>query len=217
MALIALQRRTHDGDLWACHLLWSGDSRAYVFDPASGAHQLTLDDIRDGGDAMRNLREDSVVSNAMSADTDFEVHHRQVELVAPFVVVAATDGCFGYVPTPMHFEHLVLRALRDSSDVDGWSAALQASISEVTGDDAAMSVLGVGADHAGFQELFAERTAHVEQRCVRPLDALEDDVLQARRRLEELRERHQEQQAQLWAEYKPEYERYLVSTRDGGS
>jgi hypothetical protein len=31
---------------------------------------------------MANLREDSVVSNAMSADTDFVVHHHSVELAA---------------------------------------------------------------------------------------------------------------------------------------
>jgi Protein phosphatase 2C len=106
MATVALQRREPDGDRWFCHLFWAGDSRAYVFEPDAGARQLTTDDIRDAGDAMANLREDSVVSNAMSADTDFVVHHRKVELTAPFLVVAATDGCFGYVPSPMHFEHL---------------------------------------------------------------------------------------------------------------
>jgi hypothetical protein len=103
-------------------------TRAYVFEPSSGAHQLTVDDIRSGGDAMTNLREDSVVSNAMSADTDFAVHHHRVQLSAPFLVAAATDGCFGYLPTPMHFEYLVLTALRDSSDTDGWSSAVQTAI-----------------------------------------------------------------------------------------
>ena len=57
---------------------------------------------------MANLRQDSVVSNAMSADTDFHVNHRKVELRAPFLVAGATDGCFGYLRSPMHFEHLVL-------------------------------------------------------------------------------------------------------------
>ena len=128
-------------------MFWAGDSRAYVFEPDAGARQLTTDDIRDRGDAMANLREDSVVSNAMSADTDFLVNHRKVELTAPFLVVAATDGCFGYLPSPMHFEHLVLAALRDAPDTDSWSAAVQAQIGAVTGDDAAMAVLGIGADH----------------------------------------------------------------------
>jgi serine/threonine protein phosphatase PrpC len=83
MALAALQRLEPGGDRWTCHLLWAGDSRAYVLEPGAGARQLTVDDIRDRGDAMANLREDSVVSNAISADTDFVVHHKQVEPPSP--------------------------------------------------------------------------------------------------------------------------------------
>lgn len=209
MALAALQRHEPGGDRWACHLLWAGDSRVYVFRPGRGAQQLTADDIRDRGDAMANLREDSVVSNAMSADTDFVVHHRKVELTAPFVVVATTDGCFGYVPSPMHFEHLVLAALRDSADTDGWSSAVQEKVSAVTGDDAAMAVLGVGADHAGFRKLFAERTADLEERWIAPLDGLDADLREQERRVEEMRTTRRERQAQLWAAYKPGYEEHL--------
>jgi serine/threonine protein phosphatase PrpC len=209
MATVALQRREPNGDRWSCHLFWAGDSRAYVFRPDAGAQQLTTDDIRDRGDAMANLREDSVVSNAMSADTDFVVHHRKVELTAPFLVVAATDGCFGYVPSPMHFEHLVLAALRDAPDTDGWSAAVQAAVGTVTGDDAAMAVLGIGADHDTFRELFARRTAVLEARWVTPLDELDADLREHERKLEELRVTRRERQARLWAAYKPGYERYL--------
>ena len=209
MALGALQRHEPGGDRWTCHLLWAGDSRVYVFRPGSGAQQLTVDDIRDRGDAMANLREDSVVSNAMSADTDFVVHHRQVELTAPFLMVAATDGCFGYVPSPMHFEHLVLAALRDAPDTDSWSAAVQAAVSAVTGDDAAMAVLGVGADHDGFRTLFAKRTAELEQRWITPLDDLDTELREQERKLEELRLARRQRQAQLWAAYKSGYEEHL--------
>lgn len=209
MALAALQRHQPGGDRWTCHLFWAGDSRAYVFQPAPGAQQLTVDDIRDRGDAMTNLREDSVVSNAMSADTDFVVHHREVELTAPFLVIAATDGCFGYVPSPMHFEHLVLAALRDAPDTESWSAGVQAAVSAVTGDDAAMATLGVGADHDGFRELFAQRTVELEQRWIAPLDDLDTELRQQERKLEELRTTRRQRQAQLWAAYKPGYEEYL--------
>ncbi|HEX5967542.1 MAG TPA: hypothetical protein VFY88_03625 [Intrasporangium sp.] len=209
MALIALQRRDSYGDRWTGHLLWSGDSRVYALEPGTGAHQLTTDDIRDGGDAMVNLRQDSVVSNVMSADTDFVVRHRQVDLEAPFVVIAATDGCFGYLPSPMHFEHLMLSALRDSNDADGWSAAMQAAISAVTGDDAAMGLLAVGADHAELQELFAARTAELERRWIRPLDELAAEVSRAEHALEQARHRQTTDLAQLWGRYKAEYERYF--------
>jgi hypothetical protein len=209
MALMALQRREPRTGRWAGHLFWSGDSRVYVFDPATGAHQLTRDDLRDAGDALVNLRQDSVVSNAMSADTDFVVHHHMVELSAPFLAIAATDGCFGYVRTPIHFEHLVLAALQESTDTASWSQLLQRRIAEITGDDAAMAALGVGADHDEFRRLFATRTAELEQRCVAPLDELEAEVGRAEQAVAEARSRHAAVQTALWAEYKTEYERYL--------
>jgi serine/threonine protein phosphatase PrpC len=209
MALAALQRQEPGGDRWTCHVLWAGDSRAYVLQPRSGARQLTVDDIRDHGDAMANLRDDSVVSNAMSADTDFVVHHRQLELTAPFLVIAATDGCFGYLPSPMHFEQLVLAALRDAPDTDSWSAAVQAAVSVVTGDDAAMATLGVGADHDAFRTLLAPRTAELERRWIRPLDDLDAQLREQERKLADLSTARRELQARLWAAYKPGYEEYL--------
>jgi len=214
MALMALQRREPRKGRWAGHVFWSGDSRVYVFDPAAGAHQLTRDDLRDRGDALMNLRQDSVVSNAMSADTDFVVHHHQVGLTAPFLAVAATDGCFGYLRTPIHFEHLVLAALRDSTDTESWSRLTQQRIAAVTGDDAAMAVLGVGADHQEFQQLFAVRTSEIEERCVDPLDKLESEVGRAEQALTEVRRRHAALQTSLWAAYKPVYERYLGPEED---
>jgi len=214
MALMALQRREPRKGRWAGHVFWSGDSRVYVLDPATGAHQLTRDDLRDPGDALVNLRQDSVVSNAMSADVDFVVHHHQVELTAPFLAVAATDGCFGYVRTPIHFEHLVLASLRDSTGAGSWSRLLQQRITVITGDDAAMAVLGVGADHGEFRQLFATRTAQIEQRCVVPLDELDSEVGRAEQAVAEARRRHAALQTSLWAAYKPEYERYLGREED---
>jgi hypothetical protein len=209
MALMALQRLEPRKGRWAGHVFWSGDSRVYVFDPATGAHQVTRDDLRDAGDALVNLRQDSVVSNAMSADTDFVVNHRKVELTAPFLAVAATDGCFGYVRTPIHFEHLVLGALQESTDTGSWSRIVQQRISAITGDDAAMAVLGVGADHGEFRRLFAARSAELEQRFVVPLDELEAEVGRAEQAVAEARRRHATVQTSLWAQYKTGYERYL--------
>jgi serine/threonine protein phosphatase PrpC len=208
MALVALQRTQPGGALWACHVFWAGDSRAYAFQ-RTGTAQLTTDDLRDPGDAMANLRRDSVVSNAISADTEFHINYRKVELRAPFLVACATDGCFGYVHSPMHFEHLILRHLRDAGSVDAWSASLQAKIAAVTGDDAAMSMLGVGADFKQFQELFAPRVEELERQFVAPLDALTNAVAAAEQELEALRQRHLDKAAEAWGRYKPDYERYM--------
>jgi serine/threonine protein phosphatase PrpC len=208
MALVALQRTQPGGPTWAGHVFWAGDSRAYVFE-SRGASQLSTDDLRDPGDALANLRRDSVVSNALSADTEFHINYRRVELRSPFLVVCATDGCFGYVHTPMHFEYLVLSHLLEARNTEGWSSALQAEIAAVTGDDAAMSMLGVGADLKEFQKLFAPRVGQLASDFIEPLDELNDAVARAEQELRALQSRQLDEMTERWSRYKSEYERYL--------
>jgi hypothetical protein len=207
MVVLALQRAS-GGSTWLCHVFWAGDSRGYVFAP-DGAKQLTVDDLRDPSDAMTNLRRDSVVSNAMSADTEFHVNYRRVELEAPFLLVSATDGCFGYVPSPMHFEQLVLGHLVRARSVDGWSSAIQADIAAVTGDDAAMSVMAVGADLAELRTLYADRVRELEKQYTRPIDEMDQAVSRAEQELQALRQRQVDDSQRLWTRYQPTYEQYL--------
>jgi serine/threonine protein phosphatase PrpC len=208
MALVALQRIQPGGPTWAGHVFWAGDSRAYVFE-SRGASQLSTDDLRDPGDALANLRRDSVVSNALSADTEFHINYRRVELRSPFLVVCATDGCFGYVRTPMHFEYLVLSHLLEARNTEAWSSALQAEIAAVTGDDAAMSTLGVGADLKEFQELFTPRVGELASDFIEPLDELTDAVTRAEQELRALQSRQLNEMTEKWNRYKSAYERYL--------
>lgn len=208
MALVALQRKSSSADEWVAHVLWAGDSRAYVFAP-KGLRQLTTDDLRDPGDAMDNLRHDSVVGNAMSADVDFHVSYRRVDLRAPFLAVCATDGCFGYVRSPMHFEHLVLAHLQASEDAEDWSTRLQEDIKAVTGDDAAMSAIAIGADFRELQDLFATRTDDLAATYLQPLDAAMDAVVHAEAALQSARQQEVQTTSQLWQRYKPDYERHL--------
>ena len=219
MALVGLQRKSSDENVWVAHVLWAGDSRAYVLGPA-GLQQLTTDDLRDPGDAMANLRHDSVVGNAMSADVDFHVTYRRVDLRPPFVVLCATDGCYGYVRSPMHFEHLILDALRDSDDMSHWSAKLQEQIKTVTGDDAAMSALAIGADFPQLQSLFADRTAELATTYLEPVDAAIQAVADAETALAQAKQHESETSAELWQRYKLNYETHLRSgsdTHEGGS
>ena len=213
MAVVALQRRASGSDRWFAHVLWAGDSRAYVFEP-DGARQLTTDDLKDRGDAMANLRHDSVVGNAMSADTDFHVSYRRVELRAPFIVVCATDGCYGYLRSPMHFEHLLLAHLMAAEDAASWSAAVQAEIAPVTGDDAAMATLAIGADLSDLQRLYRERAERLRDDHIRPIDDAVAGVAAAEAALEAARRREAEVTSSAWEQYKPDYERYLVADED---
>jgi hypothetical protein len=113
------------------------------------------------------------------------------------------------VRTPIHFEHLVLSALQESTDTESWSELLQQRIAEVTGDDASLAVLGVGADHEEFRQLFASRTTDLDERWIQPLDRLEDEARRAEQAAAEARRRHAFLQTSLWAAYKLPYERYL--------
>jgi len=211
MTLAVLQRTDPAAGSYACHLFWAGDSRAYVVDPDAGAMQLTTDDLRSGGDAMRNLTDDSVMSNCISADTEFHINHRQVELQAPFLLLCATDGCFAYVRSPMHFEHLLLSTLRAARDASGWQRGLEAAVTSVTGDDAAMALLGLGADLGGFKQRFKDRTAELQRRFIDPLEELDGRVQRAEQDLAALRARRAEAGAELWGAYKHDYERYLAA------
>ena len=208
MAVLALQRTQRGGSTWLCHVFWAGDSRAYVFEP-DGARQLSSDDLRDPSDAMANLRRDSVVSNALSADTEFQVNYRRVELSAPFVLVCATDGCFGYVPSPMHFERLVLSGLQGARTMEGWSRVVQGEVSAVTGDDAAMALMGVGADLNELTALYAPRMAELEDQFTVPIDELGRSVQRAEQELASLRSRQLQETERLWIRYQSGYERYL--------
>jgi serine/threonine protein phosphatase PrpC len=208
MAVGALQRTEQAGDRWACHVLWAGDSRVYALTP-DGMHQLSIDDLRDPGDAMANLKQDSVISNAISADTEFHINHRRVILTAPFLLICATDGCFGYLRSPMHFEAAILRTLASSATEEDWSAALQAEIAAVTGDDAAMATIGVGAEFNTFQELFAPRLAELVDSYTDPLDKSLEDLERAEQALIDQRHLHEQSVAAGWHRYSEGYEQLL--------
>jgi hypothetical protein len=216
MTLAVLQRADPAASSYGCHLFWAGDSRAYVADPEAGLMQLTTDDLRSGGDAMRNLSDDSVMSNCVSADTEFHINHRQVELQAPFLVLCATDGCFAYVRSPMHFEQLLLSSLQAARDTTGWQQALEARVTAVTGDDAALALLGLGADLGGFKQLFKDRAAELQHRYIDPLEELEGQVRRAEQQLAELRASRAELGGELWGAYKPGYERYQAAEAPAG-
>src|SRR5262249_49955175 len=90
-----------------CEAIWAGDSRVYLLTPAGGLHQLPEADLRSGGDGRETLERASPLNNLVCASSPFVLHTRMVAVAGPAVLLAATDGCFGYVSTPLHFEHLL--------------------------------------------------------------------------------------------------------------
>lgn len=194
----AIAYAQEDGDGVLVHVIWAGDSRVYLMD-REGLAQLTEDDL-DGQDAYANLYEDGVMTNLLSSDEEVKLHAKSFRISGPALIFAATDGCFGYFPTPMDFEYVLLSSLDQADRPDRFKENLKAWFTEYAGDDFAMAL--VSFFHGDFRKLkktYADRTRYIFKRYIEPL---------TRCRQEE-RQDLEGYTASLWEEYRTGYERYL--------
>lgn len=179
-------------DLYA-HVVWAGDSRVYLMD-RNGLAQLTKDDV-ESDDAMSNLSDDGALTNVVSSDGRFELHYKCIKLQGPTMVFAATDGCFGYIPSPMEFEYMLLHAIVNAPTPEEFKYKLKEYFVEVAGDDFAFACMCFGfKDFAGMVDTFADRKVFLEQHYVVPIQE----------------DRSEEHVQQLWQEYRVNYERHYA-------
>lgn len=192
-AAIAVVRDTEDGTEIQC--FWAGDSRVYLLD-RNGLAQLTEDDL-EGKNAMSNLQSDGALTNVVSLDSSFEIHYsrplrfREKEAYSIF---AASDGCFGYVPTPMDFEDLLLGTLEESQSVNSFERKLDENIRSIAGDDYSLAWISFGyGDYPQMKEVLKARRQLLQKDYIQPL--VEDSSL--------------EMQEKLWTKYRVSYERFM--------
>ena len=178
------------------HSIWAGDSRVYLLNQ-NGLIQITRDDAGID-DAFENLVVDSPLTNVLSSDRKYTLNAITVVLEEPAIVLAATDGCFGYYDSPMEFEYMLLDDLVQSNSIHAYKHRLHESMSAVAQDDFA---LGVMSFHYGdFDEMRNEisiRREELYRRFISPI-AKQDD--------------HQTR-ALLWRDYRTNYESYLNENR----
>ncbi|MFF7164196.1 serine/threonine protein phosphatase [Streptomyces sp. NPDC008086] len=142
--MAAVRYRVDDeGVRWQA--LWAGDSRSYALLPGSGLHALTRDDTHED-DTLAQLRQDPPMTNVICADRDFELSVQQGEFSEPCVLLAATDGFFGYVHTPAQFECLLLDTLGQARSAGHWAELMRQAIQPVTADDASLCLAALGFD-----------------------------------------------------------------------
>lgn len=142
---------------------WCGDSRGYVLDMA-GLHQVTKDDVAIT-DAMENLREDAPMTNVANASVPFVVHRKSIELKKPSLLIAATDGCFGYLPSPMEFEKLLLQTMNVSENMEQWKSELEKEIEKVAGDDFTLAIWnGMFGSFQEMKDSFRQRQQYMEEK-----------------------------------------------------
>ena len=176
--------------------IWAGDSRVYILD-TNGLSQLTVDDSNQP-DPMEGLYDDGTLTNLISADKDVKLNCRSFEIKPPFMVIAATDGCFGYVSTPMEFEGMILHTMLESSNVAQWEDNLRKLIASFAGDDHTLCLASFGyGNFENIQQSFAPRYDEIRKKYLEVVWKVPWEDRDTRRR--------------LWADYRINYMKYLES------
>lgn len=192
-AAVALIQQTQNEELLVS-AIWAGDSRVFLLDER-GLAQLTEDDTS-VPDPMENLYEDGVLRNIFCSDRKVKVHCRTVKVKPPFVVLSATDGCFGYVSTPMEFEGMLIHTLLNADSPAQWESGLAKLIGAAAGDDHTLCLAAFGySSFASLQKALSRRYQHILQEYLNPVSEMPVDDRQSR--------------YQLWDRYQADYMRYL--------
>lgn len=186
--------RAQPGGLLHVSPIWAGDSRVYRLD-ASGLSQLSVDDSNQP-DPMEGLFNDGVLSNRLCADKPVHLNQRSYLWKPPFILLTATDGCYGYVSTPMELEGMILHTMLESESVAQWEQNLQKLIASYVYDDHTMCLASFGyPDFAAMQRVFSPRYQLLRRDYLDTVWKIPQEDRDTRRR--------------LWAHYRPNYMKYI--------
>ena len=192
--------------------LSAGDSRCYVLGP-SGLQQISKDDIRGEGDALTNLRQDAPLSNFVHADGQFEIDVRTVAVEDPTAIISATDGCFQYWPTPLHFEWFLLRSLFNAKSEAEWRKFFEAKCNKFAGDDYTLSLSALGWESfESFKASFRKRLKALVP-TIRHLDRLRE-VCRSPAATDDGRADYNSEVDKAWTEYRGFYEMYISPSQN---
>ena len=118
------------------------------------------------------------MTNVINIDKDFSLTHLACNIEGPFAILCASDGVFGYVKTPMHFEKIVLDNLESAVNFDSFESSLTESIKNITGDDSTAVMPFYG--WTSFEQLkadFAKRYRFVSGLCASVEEDMSDEVI----------------------------------------
>jgi serine/threonine protein phosphatase PrpC len=204
---------------------WAGDSRIYLLDPTYGLAQLSRDDTRVETDALASLISDPPIDNCISASQQIRVNTHASQFREPTFVIAASDGCFGYFPTPAHFEFELLDTLQNAASLNDWQRLLLQRFDDVARDDASLAIAMV--DFHTFlraQDAFRTRWSYVEREFVTPYRERQRETAAAERKLSDAKahrdtlvEAQASRAKELWEKYRTGYEQWLPARPRGGA
>lgn len=192
-AAVALIQQGDNGTVLVT-AIWAGDSRVYIMD-ASGLAQLTVDDTT-VTDPMTNIYEDGILKNIICSDKPVKLHCKTITMCEPFVVFSATDGCFGYLSTPMEFEGVLLETLLKTKCAAGWERRLADTLGSIAGDDHTLCLAAYGyGSYTALQRSFARRYEYIEKYYLLPVSRIPVE--------------NRDSRFELWSSYRDNYLRYI--------
>ena len=184
---------------------WAGDSRNYLW-TQEGFFQISKDDLDTELDPLENLRNDGALSNCICADREFVINNRTISVEEKFVILSATDGCFNYFATPMHFNEVLLTGLKLSDSVEEWESFCKTKITEVTGDDVSLSLLAIGFE--SFKEL-KEAFSNSSVIKIEEIKKTQEEIKSLSKKIEERKTALENLIQEGWDEYKTSYMKYF--------
>ena len=117
-----------------------------------------------GADALKNLTCDGAMNNVLSSDGNYRINYKTILLTKPALIFAATDGCFGYVSSPMEFEYILVKALVENTTPERFRENLQKELEEYAGDDLTMGIMSFFyGDYITTRKYFENRLQFLEK------------------------------------------------------
>lgn len=214
MALVTIQEKENN---WKIDSYWAGDSRCYLW-TKDGFYQISKDDLIGDGDPMENLNNDAPMSNCICADRDFSINHLEIVIPKnPVIIMCATDGCFGYYPTPMHLEQLLRSKLKESKNIDEWKEKIIEDIQQVTGDDSSLALVGLGfnkfenIDYGLLNSSFLNNSFFIStflQKTCRHINNLKE-LISFKNKSKKRNKKQMVSEPMTWDDYKKVYMKYI--------
>lgn len=201
---LAIVEATRNGSRTEISSYWAGDSRNYVL-LSSGLKQLSCDDLRQPKDPLENLRSDDALSNCICQDKPFEINVKRLSFNEPIIILSATDGCFGYLLTPMHFEFILLDCMMKSSNCTEWSEAIRNTLSPISSDDFTIGLQIVDGDFSYWQNMLYGRYEFLKESVIKPIEQMKSAYENARQECAMSEQNLYNGITELWHQYKEEF------------
>lgn len=201
---LAIVEATSKGNKKEVTSYWAGDSRNYVL-LASGLKQLSTDDLRQPKDPLENLRSDDALSNCICQDKPFEINVKRFNFKEPIIILSATDGCFGYLLTPMHFEFILLDSMMKSSNCDEWRDAIRQALTPISSDDFTIGLQIVDGDYDYWRNLLRGRYEYLKEFVIMPIEQMKSAHEKAMKECVMCEQNLYNGITEFWNQYKEEF------------